>query len=970
MSFHLPGVVDVMIVAKSESSKSDLYSGSLLRAIPFYLLVSASFLLLFLTFCFHPAAFAGNTGKLAGSVIDSKTKEPLVGVNLVLEGTTFGAASDPDGKYSILNLPPGIYSLKASLIGYNSLTIHNLKISIDLTTRRDLELGESAIEVGEVVITAERPLVQKDITATTSVIDEELISTIAVTEVQDLIKLQAGVAVSPGGQIHIRGGRSGQVAYQIDGVPVTDAYDGSNTIDVGANVIQELQVISGAFNAEYGHAMSGVVNIVTKDGGGNLSGNFQTYTGSYASNRDDIFWNIGDVSTPPLRSVEGSLTGPIIPNKLSFVVNGRYFYNRGHLYGRRVFLPTDLSLEDPSSGGTNFFISQGGDSSFVPMNANERMFTQGKLSYRISSGMKLSYNYIFDGQEYQDYDHGMRLTPDNNLTRFRKTHSNILSLNHAVSNSSFYNLSYSYLFKDYRHYLYEEIYTGDSSRPTMYVDNRRRQNPPYSYEIGGTNGNRFTRNTGTYALKLDWTNQLSENVSLQAGGEFKKHHLYYESITLVPLLNAAGQEVFPYNVGIAPPTSQDFDQYTRFPKEAAAYLQSKFEAFNIIFNAGIRFDLFDPSGTVLADPSDPEIHNPTRPNNQFTDTNGNGVFDSTQGERRRTIAERATYWYKKASKKSQISPRVGLAFPISADGVIHFSYGHFFQLPGYELLYSNPGFKLGVGSGNRGLFGNADLEPQKTIKGEIGIKQQITQDIAADVTMFFEDFRNLTGTQTEDIDVFGEGVYSRYSNSDFGFAKGIVVKFEKRFGDGMAATLDYTYSITKGNASNPADARNSRLGGGSPETFIASLDWDQTHTLNTILSYSRPRGFGCSIIGNFSSGQPYTPAVNKNSSVKRNSFPRNSAYKPNLFNVDLRANKDFAFGGSTLSLFVRVFNLLDLNNARSVYSNSGDPLFSFDQLDAESINPKLYYNTLDQLYTNPGFFSEPRRIELGTSFTF
>jgi hypothetical protein len=126
--------------------------------------------------------------------------------------------------------------------------------------------------------------------------------------------------------------------------------------------------------------------------------------------------------------------------------------------------------------------------------------------------------------------------------------------------------------------------------------------------------------------------------------------------------------------------------------------------------------------------------------------------------------------------------------------------------------------------------------------------------------VFFEDFRDLTGTQTEEILVFGKSAsYSQYANSDFGFAKGFIVKFQKRFSAGLATNLDYTFSVTKGNASNPADARNAIAGGALPETFIAPLDWDQTHTLNLSVAYSQPRDWGVSIIGNFYSGQPYTP---------------------------------------------------------------------------------------------------------------
>jgi len=732
-------------------------------------------------------------------------------------------------------------------------------------------------------------------------------------------------------------------------VPVTDAYDGSNVIDVSTNSIKELQVVSGAFNAEFGQAMSGIVNIVTKDGNDNFSGSLQSYVGDYVSNKEDKFWNIKNINPVAIRNFEGSLSGPVIPDNLFFFVNGRYFYNTGYLYGKKDFLVTDYSRERDAASGGGYDIKRSGDSSFVPMNTNERIFGQAKLTYRLTGGIRLSYNYILDKQQYQDYDGNNRLTPDNNLHRFRTGYSNTLSLNHALSATTFYTLNLSYFFKDYHHYLFENIYTGDVLKPTSYVDNSFLQTPPYSFAIGGTNTNRFTRNTSTISAKIDMTSQLNKEISIQFGGEYKKHRLYYENVNLQP---AYKNGIF--NVTFPSATSTDYDQYTKEPSEISGYAQSKFEAFNLIFNAGVRMDIFNPNSFILSDPSDPDINNPIRTENKNV-----------------SLAERKTYWYKDAKVKYQLSPRLGIAFPITDRGVIHFSYGHFFQLPSYELLYSNPNFKLADVSGNAGLVGNADLKPQKTVKGEIGLQQQIGDDIAIDVTMFFEDFRDLIGTQTNDILVFGGAKsYSQYANSDFGFSKGIILKFEKRFIGGLAVNLDYTYAVTKGNASNPADARNAVLGGAAPETFITPLDWDQTHTLNIMAAYTVPDDYGVSLIGSFYSGQPYTRQPNKNTLVTQNAFPKNSDNKPNIFSVDIRAYKDFKIDTYKISVFVKVFNLLDLDNPKGVYGDTGDPLFTFGKLEAQKINPRLYTNTLNELYTNPTNFSEPRRVELGASFNF
>lgn len=401
--------------------------------------------------------------------------------------------------------------------------------------------------------------------------------------------------------------------------------------------------------------------------------------------------------------------------------------------------------------------------------------------------------------------------------------------------------------------------------------------------------------------------------------------------------------------------TQNYDTYFHKPQEFSGYIQTKLEAYSLIVNAGLRFDYFNPDGKILSDPTDPEIFIPLRPENKS-----------------KTLEEREQYWYKKASDKYAFSPRVGIAFPISDRGVIHFSYGHFFQLPSYDMMYENPYFKLADQSGSAGMVGNADLKPQRTTKGEIGIQQQLWDDVSVDVTMFFEDFRDLTGTSNEEIAVFGQSkTYSKYTNSDFGFSKGIAVKLSKRFSEGLALNLDYTYSNAKGNASNTADARNAILGGQTPETFIAPLDWDQTHTLNIVAAYTVERDYGLSLIANLYSGQPYTPSVNVNTNVTQNAFPRNSGRKPTIFNIDLRAYKDIVIGNTVFSVFMKIYNLLDMDNPLYVNSDSGDPFFSFAKYEAEKIHVPLYnVSSLDEYYINPSIFSQPRRVELGASVNF
>ncbi len=258
-------------------------------------------------------AIAGTTGKIAGTVTDANSGEPLPGVNIVLIGTSYGAVSDFDGNFSIINLPPGSYTVRASAIGYSPISYGSLRVSIDLTTRQDFKLSEETIQLeNEVVITAERPLVQKDLTSTTAVVGGEDIKQLPVTEISQVISLQAGNVAGS-----IRGGRRGETAYWIDGVPVTDVFNGSAVVDVNPSMVQELQVLSGAFNAEYGQAMSGIVNIVTREGAEKFAGSITVYGGDFLSNNGNIFKGIQKFDPLNIRNIEGSLSGPIIGRDLS-----------------------------------------------------------------------------------------------------------------------------------------------------------------------------------------------------------------------------------------------------------------------------------------------------------------------------------------------------------------------------------------------------------------------------------------------------------------------------------------------------------------------------------------------------------------------------------------------------------------------------------------------------------------------------
>lgn len=173
----------------------------------FYRLLFLSFLLL------SSISIFASSGKIAGLVTDKETGEGLPFANVFIDGTTMGSAADLDGNFTILNVPPGVYTVTASIVGYQKQSVTDVRVQTDFTTRLEFELSSGSIEMEAVIIQGERnPLITSDKTNPTVSINAETIDELPVTEISQLIRLQAGVVQGNDGQLHFRGGYANEVA--------------------------------------------------------------------------------------------------------------------------------------------------------------------------------------------------------------------------------------------------------------------------------------------------------------------------------------------------------------------------------------------------------------------------------------------------------------------------------------------------------------------------------------------------------------------------------------------------------------------------------------------------------------------------------------------------------------------------------------------------------------------------------------
>jgi outer membrane receptor protein involved in Fe transport len=384
------------------------------------------------------------------------------------------------------------------------------------------------------------------------------------------------------------------------------------------------------------------------------------------------------------------------------------------------------------------------------------------------------------------------------------------------------------------------------------------------------------------------------------------------------------------------------------------YIQDKIELFNsIILNLGFRYDYFDPDAQ----------YNPNL-SSELTVQDTIFVQQGLVG----------------ASVKHMPQPRLSVSYPITDQGTIRFSYGHFYQIGSLATLYQNPNFRAPLGT--TPSFGNPDVEPQRSIQYELGLQQGLTEDLRLEITAYYKDVRNYIYSQ-QILTARGDKSYYVLSNLSYANTRGVILSLLKRRSvDGVfAASLDYTFQVAEGQRTEPTEEifYNEEQGRLS-ETWLVPQGFDRSHTLTGTLQLSQPRDWLVSLIGNLRTGTPYTPAFPSN--IVPISFEQNSDRQPVQWNVDLRLEKWFPFGPFDLSVFLQVDNVFDVRNELYVYANSGRALYNI----TETTNPTLFndlrrridrgdpgmipISAVDNYYANPANLSAPRLVRFGASLTF
>jgi outer membrane receptor protein involved in Fe transport len=899
---------------------------------------------IFLIAWFAVSLFGQTTGKISGIVVDKETKEPIPGANIFIEGTSYGAATDLDGYFNIINVVPGLYTVSFQMIGYADYQVKDLRVSVNRTTSVQAQLSSTILEGETVVVEADKMGAKKDQTSTIRNISSDEMRILPVETLESVVNLQAGVVNG-----HFRGGRKNEVAYLIDGMQVVEAFGGENSVvSVEPEVVEDLEIITGTFNAEYGRAMSGIVNAVTKDGGNQFHGAASAHLGNYVTEHGDIFIGLDNSELDREKDYRFQLSGPIFKDVLTFFFNARSQDLNGYLNGIHRFNVDDYS-DFASDNPDDWETYNTGDSSSVPIGYSKLASYMAKVTLRPFNTMRASFLFTRNDDEWRSYDHQFKYNPYGLATNHQEAEMYALLLNHMLSNKLFYDIKLSYVDNFYGWYVFED------PEDDRYVHESYFNNNGPGFYTGGQQKGHTQQTMKDYNVKIDVTWQINQQHLLKTGALFTQHDLYNEWHDIQNWYQTQTEDqdawyidpiqqkrIYPnYKADTLSNESIYTDIYEVKPFEFSYYIQDKMEFEDMVLNLGVRLDYFKPNTSY---PS--QRRNPA---NQLSFPDSSEKMSS----------------YIDTDPQYQISPRLGLSYQLGQRAVLHFSYGHFFQMPPMYALFQNNSFQVAPNDYVT-TMGNSQLEAQKTIQYELGLWQELMDGMGLEVVVYYRDIYNLLSTKI--VSTYNQIQYGLYTNKDYGNVKGLEISFDFLTGN-FTSNLNYTLQYTRGNSDNPTQTFNREGDSRDPVPTLIPMSWDQRHTLNVTVGYNTPL-FGITAIGYYSSGTPYTwTPISENRVANINLYPNNS-YQPSINGVDLRAYYNFLqWNDIRLRLELFVYNLFDQLNESWVDATTGRAYTSIIRDSDLSAHHSNFNEYTDRIH-NPSMFNAPRLIKLGLGVQF
>jgi hypothetical protein len=916
------------------------------------------------------AVFSQN-GKLIGKVFDSVTKESLVGVNVFIDGTNLGAATDIDGKFLILNVPPGNYNVSASMVGYAKTTQQGVKIFIDRTTEINFYLKDESIQIGQVVITAERPAIIKDRTSTSTSIESEQINAAPIEGLRGTLDLSAGFQKNETGNYSVRGSGSYEVNFQINGVEQTNSNtsapgtfgtekaNNSWKYDVNPLGVQQVQLITGGFSAEYGNAQAGVVKVVLKDGTPKFTGEFrmeyrpagQYHYGDYIYSTDNYEWkkwgsldnwlankdNISkelqlDSKYGKYKTSNPELYDSLINREITWAHNlwvknhkpgkdnvlGVYDY-RDYSYQRYLFGFGGPLGNDPNL--LKFYISGEYKRNPTRLPTPEKVQIMQNYIFNLTYTPIPNHKFKYMGS-YQNYKggiwsgsedirwSGLAFTPPGVSTKYlvtidpvrdEETIAQSLNWVYTFSNTAFFDLTVSHQKEKYEiPFRYLAGYGLEVDR----ADSSKDPNGSVLRE-GSWWEKDYFRAPFSFSTNY-YQDSRTENFSVKFDytNQIIPTNLLKAGfrVNYWDMINNGVNSSFQANSYVARNGFADY--YKAYPINISGYFQDKMEYEGMIANIGLRTEVYNFQTDA--------------PENIF-----NFLYPGTDGPGK--LGDPAT---KASETKYILLPRIGISFPIGESTAFRLQYGHFASMPIFSQALSK---KTWVGW--QGL-GNPNLEPKLTINYEFGIQQQLDEEHRLDLVLYYNDRTTQVGTQniasyTGSRNQFAGFAadnsplyyYWSYANNSFGSTLGFEATFETINIGNWSYRLSYSLSQTTNGNYGPSIIYPDDTRGYSTRNFTGEFlaSWDRTHNFRALVQYFIKENEGISIFG----FKPFQNSVASLSYTAQSGIPftyvttfdlRDVVYNrryPLETRFDFNFTKDLMINDIKLLIGLRIMNLFD-----------------------------------------------------------
>lgn len=928
------------------------------------------------------SAQADQRGTLSGRVTDQDGRAiPFASVGIPAAKT--GGLTDSEGNFRVAGITPGSYQVKVNYIGYEQV-LEDVVVEEGKTTQKNFKLKQIIVKrEKEVVVTADRPLVEVRSSATVRSVTSEDIKRLAVTNLEQVLEQQTGTAKT-NDEIHVRGGRSDEVSYIVDGAKTRDLVSGKGTAGkISSGSVAEVGVITGGFDAEFGQALSGVVQVRLKEGSARFHGSVEYRTDRVGSlvdsassfNTDGASFQV-DGPEPLTR-----LLGWNGESKLTFLASLNTEFSDTYLYNIH-------------SGGNDFKLSPGYQDSFLGSLLRYGHFFsprqdngwQGlyKLAYKAATSDKFSVTYNKSLQIDQGFGRHLvsDIADDRNTYPYRWTRR----LDHAAidtEDNTTLSGTWTHVFGTS---LVQQIQLARNvSVLHVGVQGKNGEETPWreyvapnddiwkvlgagtadtlkAYDLFYDTGDdsifqdRYSRETSlSYSL-----NKASRHHDLKAGTE-----LNVQTAQFIDIENPWDQD--PDTLG------SKHDIFTVHPATGDFYVRDRIDYEGFVADVGLRWDLYFPGREAEAAVLDTSNLNITKT-----------VREGFQNETFSLLGRRV---------KAHLSPRISVSHPITERDNFYFNYGEFTQWPAYYYIYSKIG---SISSENFPQIGNVNLDPTVSIQFELGGRHQISDFVAANIAFYQKDtYGYPTLASSQRIQGASNAPFSIYLNSDFSRSRGIELELEKRRSKYFASKVTYEFSTIRSKSSSPNQLKIiQELGGDTREARVGDevAYWHRPHQARWRLSWTTgdevgkkaflglidlPSRFSMSWNFSLRSGRAYTPGRvrltydSKDSSVSVSSEAigaSNSANAPAELNCDLKMARTFSILGRSLDLNLTATNLFNTGRNKFIDPTTGKAYQDGQGLWGYYEKTAIQKYRHSQITSNPSVLGPGRNIRMSVGY--